>query len=246
MEPESTRAEPARGASGFFVAGTDTGVGKTLIACALTRALAAAGLKVAVMKPVASGAQATANGLRNPDAVMLSRAANVDVPYELVNPYCFAPAISPHIAAAEAGTAIEPTRIRRCFAELRSRAECVVVEGAGGWMAPIGESLTMADVATALGLPVVLVVGLRLGCLNHAALTASAIRSAGLRLAAWLGNQLDPGFARPAENLRSLVGILGMEPLTGFPYTSETPPSLRLDPLAARRLLGLVPDPLTR
>jgi dethiobiotin synthetase len=161
-------------ARGVFVTGTDTGVGKTVVAAALIRALARQGLRVAGMKPVAAGASATPSGLRNADALALMQAANVRAPYDTVNPYCFAAPIAPHIAARDARSAVDIDLIRRRFAELASDADCVVVEGAGGWLTPVSEHASMADVAAALALPVVLVVGLRLGCLNHARLTAQA------------------------------------------------------------------------
>src|SRR5665213_3141995 len=155
-------------ARGVFVTGTDTGVGKTVLAAALVRTLVRQGLRVAAMKPIASGADSTAAGLRNADALILAQAANVAAAYCTINPYCFAPAIAPHLAAREAGVVIDTALLCERFRELADRADCVVVEGAGGWLTPIGPAQTMADVAAALSLPVVLVVGLKLGCLNHA------------------------------------------------------------------------------
>ncbi|HUK01905.1 MAG TPA: dethiobiotin synthase [Steroidobacteraceae bacterium] len=198
--------------TGIFIAGTDTGVGKTYVGVLLVRALVRRGLKVAVMKPVAAGAVVTAAGLRNEDAVSLMAAANVDAAYELVNPYCLEAPASPHIAAADAGVVIDPARISRCFDALAQRADCVVVEGAGGWLAPISPTATMADLAAALRLPVLLVVGLRLGCLNHAQLTARAIGAAGLEIAAWVGNEIEADFARQAENLAYLSAALAPVP----------------------------------
>ncbi len=203
---------------GLFIAGTDTEVGKTLAAVSVTRALVHAGLRVAAMKPVAAGAVATAKGLRNGDAASLAAAANVAADYELVNPYCLAAPVSPHIAAAEAGITIELGRIVERFEELARRADCVVVEGAGGWLAPIGERQTMADVAGALKLPVILVVGLRLGCLNHALLSARAIEASGLRLAGWIANHIEPRLERARENVATLERLLGGPPLAALPY----------------------------
>jgi dethiobiotin synthetase len=194
-----------------FITGTDTGVGKTHVATAYVRTLVNQGHRVAVMKPIAAGADDTPNGLRNDDAVALIRASNVDAPYELVNPYCLRAPVSPHIAAREEGVHIDITHIVRSFEALASRADCVVVEGAGGWLVPINdESSTMADLARALNLPVMLVVGMRLGCLNHALLTAQAIRAAGLELKAWVANPIDPLFERPAENRATLEQRLGL------------------------------------
>jgi dethiobiotin synthetase len=198
---------------GFFVTGTDTGVGKTRAAAALVRALARQGIAVAAMKPVAAGAGVSTEGLRNDDALELVRAANTQAPYAEVNPYCLAAPVSPHLAAADAGVRIDIAVIVRSFAALAARADCVVVEGAGGWLAPIGSDETMADVALALALPVVLVVGLRLGCLNHALLTARAIEASGLPLAAWIANAIDPCFERAAENVTTLERLLAMKPL---------------------------------
>jgi dethiobiotin synthetase len=214
-----------------FVTGTDTGVGKTVIAAALIRALARAGLRVAGMKPVAAGASTTAAGLRNADALSLLQAANVAAPYERVNPYCFAAPIAPHIAARDAHIAIDVELIRRRFDELSRDADCVVVEGAGGWLTPIGERASMADVAAALALPVVLVVGLRLGCLNHAYLTARALAAHGAGLAGWIGNSMDPALERAADNIAELERRL--QPAAAIvPYASHEPEALEL-PLAA-------------
>lgn len=184
----------------LFVAGTDTGVGKTWVAVKLLASLAAAGHRVAGMKPVAAGAELTTHGLRNDDALDLGAAGSVRLPYELTNPVCLPDATSPHLAAARAGTAIDLAVIKAAYDAIQSRSELIIVEGAGGWLAPIGPATvggpdrTMADIARALALPVLLVVGIRLGCLNHAQLTAAAIRRDGLELAGWIANPIDPGF----------------------------------------------------
>ncbi len=193
-------------ARGIFIAGTDTEVGKTYVACSLVRALVREGMRVAVMKPVAAGAEATPEGLRNADALALARAANVQNPYERVNPCCLPLAASPHIASRTAGISIDLAAIWRQFDELSKPADVdvVAVEGAGGWLAPISETETMADVAQLLQLPVVLVVGLRLGCLNHALLSAQAIASSGLPLAGWIANHVQPQFEHAAENVALL------------------------------------------
>jgi dethiobiotin synthetase len=193
-------------ARGFFIAGTDTGVGKTRIAVDIVRALVREGWRVGVMKPVAAGAEPTSEGLRNTDALELMRASNVSAPYAAVNRYCLPEPASPHIAARMADIEIDRARIVREFQLLSNttRAQAVVVEGAGGWLAPISPSESMADVAVALGLPVLLVVGLRLGCLNHALLTARAIESSGLTLAGWIANHLQPHFEHADENIALL------------------------------------------
>lgn len=189
---------------GLFVTGTDTGVGKTLVACALLHALAARGAKVAGMKPVAAGAVRAGEHLVNEDVVALVAASTVAVSRELVNPYCFEPPIAPHIAAAECGVEIDIDRIAVAFTALAARADSVVVEGAGGFRVPLGPTSDTADLAALIALPVVLVVGMRLGCLNHALLTVSAIEAAGLPLAGWVANHIDPGMMRPAENVATL------------------------------------------
>jgi len=189
---------------GAFVTGTDTGVGKTHVATGLVEALVRDGLRVAVMKPIAAGAALVADGLRNDDALALMRASNVSAGYDLVNPYCAELAASPHVSLASAGIVADPDDIRQKAERLGELADGLIVEGAGGWHAPISDHLTMADVARALQLPVVLVVGLRLGCLNHALLTAEAIERSGLSFAGWVANHLQPHFEHASENIATL------------------------------------------
>jgi dethiobiotin synthetase len=193
-------------AHSIFVAGTDTGIGKTHVACRILRREAAAGgdLRVAGMKPVAAGAVLGEQGWRNDDALALAAAANVELPYDLLNPYCLPLATSPHLAARAAGTVIDLQVIVEAHAEICRRADVVVVEGAGGWLAPISDTQTMQDIALALGLPVVLVVGLRLGCLSHALLTQQAIRACGLELEGWVANAMDPTFDVDGDYTRAL------------------------------------------
>ncbi len=189
----------------LFITGTDTGVGKTRVACALLTALAARGQRVIGMKPVASGAQAGARGLRHADAEALLAASNVAADYADVNPYVFASAIAPHLAAQAAGVAIELAAIRSAYARLAAAADWVVVEGAGGWRVPLGAETSMADIARGLSLPVVLVVGLRLGCLNHALLTVEAVARDGLTLAGWVANPIDPAMQAAAATVEALA-----------------------------------------
>lgn len=186
---------------GLFVTGTDTGVGKTRVAVALIHALRARGLRVAAMKPVSAG---SAPGELNGDVTALLHAANVDADLRDVNPYAFAEPVAPHIAAARAGVRIELDVIEAAYGRLTAAADVVVVEGAGGWRVPLNERDDMADLAQRLGLPVVLVVGLRLGGLNHALLTAESIARRQLPWAGWVGNQIDPAMARQAENIAAL------------------------------------------
>ncbi len=226
-------------ARGLFIAGTDTGIGKTRAAVCIVRALVGRGLRVAVMKPVAAGAVLTADGLRNEDATALIAAANVTADYTLVNPYCLRAPISPHLAAAEEGVSIDTARIAHTFAALADRAHCVVVEGAGGWLAPVGERQTMADVARVLKLPILLVVGLKLGCLSHALLTMRAIGAEKLRLGGWIANHVDPSFERARENLATLERLLERPPIACLPHeASGSPPELA--DAATDALIGLL------
>jgi len=221
---------------GGFITGTDTGVGKTVVAAALVRALVAQGKRVAVMKPVASGSQRTPLGLRNEDALALMAASNVAAPYDQVNPYCFEPAISPHIAAEEAKIEVDVGLIKSRFEALASSADFVVVEGAGGWYAPISKSKSMADLPKSLNIPALLVVGVRLGCLNHALLTKQAIEASGVELAGWVANSIDPKIERAAQNLASLERMLGSEPLAVFPFVPDERPDVRCGEHMGRRL----------
>ncbi len=189
---------------GFFVTGTDTGCGKTEVSLALMRLLQDRSHSVLGMKPVASGAVSTPRGLRNDDALRLQAQGSLRVDYERINPYAFAPPVAPHIAAAQAGAAIETDVIAAAFSWLSERADRVVVEGIGGWKVPLGPADDTARLARRLGLPVILVVGLKLGCLNHALLTAESIRAGGARLLAWVANTLDPEMPERSANIATL------------------------------------------
>jgi dethiobiotin synthetase len=217
----------------FFVTGTDTSVGKTVVACALARAFVEAGERVAVMKPIASGSERTAEGLRNADALALIGAANVPLTYTQVNPYCFEPAISPHIAAEDVKIEIDIGTIKAGFDALSGVSDRVIVEGAGGWLAPINRRETMADLTRSLGVPAVLVVALRLGCLSHAELSWRAIESQGVGFAGWIGNRVGERMEREAENLATLTRRLGA-PLAIVPFAPESASSLVLAEAAAR------------
>jgi len=212
-------------ARGLFVTGTDTGVGKTLVAAGLMHALRRQGFIIAGMKPVASGSVVTPEGLRNDDALALIAAASRPWPYVTVNPYAFEPAIAPHIAAAEAGVSVDLAVLQRAYGELAAASDVVVVEGAGGFLVPLGPGLSFVDIPLRLGLEVVLVVGLRLGCLNHAFLTAEAIAARGLTLAGWVGNQVDPQFARLEENLAALQQALPAPCWGVIPWLPEVDPA---------------------
>jgi dethiobiotin synthetase len=218
---------------GVFITGTDTGVGKTVIACALVRGLRELELTVAVMKPVASGAQLTPEGLRNDDALALIAAADYTGAYADVNPYCFEPPISPHIAADEADTRVDIGTIVQKSAAIGRTADFMVIEGAGGWLAPVNASDTMAELAQALAVPVLLVVGVKLGCLNHAQLTAAAIAAQDLPFAGWVASIVEPQMARVDENLATLEERLGRAPLAVVPYAPDRCAALSLRAAAA-------------
>ncbi len=203
---------------GWFVAGTDTGVGKTYCCELLIGQLVAEAKNVAAFKPVASGATVLDGKVRNDDALRLMRAANSGLHYEDINPYCFADPISPHWAAAKAGMIIDIPRLAIHIHAKARGADFTIVEGVGGWYAPLTENETAADLAQALGLPVILVVGLRVGCLNHALLTADAIVSSGALLAGWIGNVIDPDYGNVAETEAYLTPRLGAPYLGIVPY----------------------------
>ncbi len=201
---------------GYFITGTDTGVGKTVVTLGLMQYLQQQGVTVAAMKPVAAGCEKTAAGLRNDDAVQLMQQSSISLDYDQVNPYAFEPAIAPHIAASQCGVRIEPERILRTYSELTDLVDCVLVEGAGGWLVPLNDSATMADLAVQLGLNTILVVGIRLGCLNHALLSAAAIQSSGLKFAGWVANCLPSTRAGAVdENINSLKSRISA-PLLGI------------------------------
>ena len=222
----------------LFVTGTDTGVGKTRVAAALCRAFAARGIRVAAMKPIASGCVLTPEGLRNDDAVTLLGAMNVRARYSDVNPYAFAPAIAPHIAAREAGVDIEFDVLNRAYEHLRQQCEVLIVEGAGGWLAPLDATRAFADLAVHWRTDVVLVVGMRLGCLNHALLTAESIERRGLCLRGWVANSIDPLFERAAENISTLQSRIPAPCIGFFSYEPRADPEALARELEVNALIG--------
>jgi dethiobiotin synthetase len=223
---------------GVFITGTDTGVGKTCVAKALLDALRSAGVRAAGMKPVAAGID---RGERaNADVVALSAASNVDAPLRERNPYSFEPPVAPHLAAQACGAQISLATIENAAQRLAARADVVIVEGAGGALVPLDDRHDMLDVAVRLELPVLLVVGLRLGCLNHALLTALAIRRRGLPLCAWIANTLPPTMALRDENVAALASRLGMPPITVVPVDTE--PLIERETLRSLHLL-IAEDP---
>ena len=222
----------------FFITGTDTGVGKTHVACALLHATRQLGLTAVGMKPIAAGIEADG---RNEDVGRLLAASSIQPPIALINPYLYDPPIAPHIAAIEAGRPIEIAPIQQALAQLQTLAEVVWVEGVGGFLVPLDDNHDTADLAVALALPVVLVVGMRLGCLNHALLTAEAIERRGLTLAGWVANQIDPAMARFAANLATLQRRLKAPLLGVTPYGLN--PEDAAVVLDLSRLAHFGPDP---
>lgn len=216
----------------YFVTGTDTDAGKTLVAASLLALARARGLTTLGLKPVASGCANTPDGLRNDDALALLARSVPAVSYDTVNPFAFEPAIAPHLAAQRAGVQLDLAGLsERIAARLQAPRDFTLVEGAGGWRVPLNDSEDLAGLATRLDLPVILVVGLKLGCLNHARLTAEAIRADGARLAGWVGNLLDADFARDeslyADNLATLQRTLDAPCLGVVPRLSRVAPARR-------------------
>ncbi|WP_066256753.1 dethiobiotin synthase [Hydrogenophaga flava] len=204
----------------YFVTGTDTGVGKTFVSCALLHALARRHPRVVGMKPVAAGLVQTPDGWDSEDAIALRAASTVRVPPALDNPVRLPDPLSPHLAAERAGTRIDIPHLVACQRELAQHADAMVVESAGGFLVPLSPTHTGADLAQALGLPVLLVVGLRLGCLNHALLSAEAISARGLTLAGWVANRIAPGMAATDDNIAFLRQHLGAPLLADIAHSA--------------------------
>ncbi len=208
----------------YFVTGTDTEVGKTRIAAALLHAWRRRGLAVGAMKPIASGCEVTGEGLRNEDALLLLAQCNTPQSYEQTNPYAFEPPIAPHIAAAEAGVTFDIDAIVEQARELAAGVDRFVVEGVGGWQVPLDENATTADLAGLLGYPVIVVVGIRLGCINHALLTVDSVASKGLPIAGWVANGVDAGCARVDEIIATLQARITAPCLGRIPWLAEGEP----------------------
>lgn len=206
----------------YFIAGTDTGVGKTFVSAALLAAAAQRGLRAFGLKPVAAGCYQTAEGWRNEDAVLLKKYSSVDLPYSQVNPLALRDAIAPHIAAAREGRQLRVERIEGfCRGALMTPADLRLIEGAGGWRVPLNSVETMATLAVRLQTPVILVVGMRLGCINHALLSAEAIRADGLPLVGWVANSPEPEMPAFEENLNTLCSLMPAPCLGSVPAGSE-------------------------
>lgn len=206
----------------FFIAGTDTDVGKTFIACELLKAFGKRGLSTMALKPIAAGCHMTDAGLRNEDALLLQQAMTVELPYEQVNPVAVLPPIAPHIALQQLGKRITVGQLAGyCRGAFMTPADITLVEGAGGWRVPLSRGETLAGLAKELQLPVILVVGMKLGCLNHALLTAEAILADGLSLAGWVANQIDPEMAFLDENIVTLQAMLPAPCLGVVPFDKD-------------------------
>ena len=214
----------------FFLTGTDTEIGKTFITCALLHRARQLDLQAAGIKPVAAGTDAAG---RNEDVENIRAASNVTLPRKVINPCCLSAAIAPHLAAAEEGVTIDFAPILAACASAIQKADLLIVEGVGGFRVPLGVDHDSADLAVALGLPVILVVGLRLGCLNHALLTAEAIAARGLTLAGWVANRIDPDMLRAEDNIAALRERLGAPLLGSVPRIAGS------DPAAAASFLDL-------
>lgn len=210
----------------YFVTGTDTAVGKTFVTCALLLSARRQGLRVLGMKPIAAGVDAEG---RNEDVEMLIAASSHAAPRELVNPYCFELPIAPHLAATIENRRIDPARIAAAARDLAAESDLLLVEGVGGFRVPLGDDVDTADLAVRLGLPVILVVGMRLGCLNHALLTAESIQARGLTLAGWVANRIDPGMVRPDESIATLKTRLAAPLLGVLPWQEDGNPQTAAD-----------------
>ncbi|NEX63244.1 dethiobiotin synthase [Noviherbaspirillum galbum] len=215
----------------YFVTGTDTEIGKTLIASAMLHAFGRSGVRAIGMKPIAAGAEQRHGVWRNEDVDMLAAASNISLPRQLTTPYLLRDATAPHIAAAQEDVDLSIPHILGCYRDVAAQTDAMVVEGVGGFRVPLGNGKSTADLAQALGLPVVLVVGLRLGCLNHALLTAEAIAARGLTLAGWVANLVDPAMRHGVANIETLAAGLDA-PLLGCVPRLPSP----LPPFAAEHL----------
>jgi dethiobiotin synthetase len=223
-------------AQGYFITGTDTGVGKTWFTLALMRAFQDRGLVVGGMKPVASGCEETTLGLRNADALSIQTQSSVTNEYVAINPYAFKPPIAPHLAAEQAGIEININKIRGAYEVLYKQNDIVIVEGVGGWRVPLNSHQTLADMVRVLNLPVILVVGLRLGCINHALLSAETIMSDGLNLAGWAVSHISSSYSEPDSTLHTLVESIPAPLLGELPYLN----TFSVEILASRINIDLV------
>lgn len=226
----------------FFITGTDTEIGKTTIACGLLAKANQQALTTAAVKPVASGCEKNAQGLRNSDALALWEHTTVNLTYQEINPIAFLPAIAPHIAAQESGVDLSVTALLPAVKQmLAKQADFTLIEGAGGWRVPLNDSEYLSDLAIALALPVILVVGVKLGCVNHAVLSLETIQRDGLIVAGWVANIVDPQMTRLAENLQTLTERLKVPCLGTVPYLTALTATSVASHLTIEPLLGVTP-----
>lgn len=224
---------------GFFITGTDTGVGKTIVTAGLMVGLQKEGYRVLPVKPLASGAKLTAMGLRNEDGILLKRNTNLACHYNRVNPIVLSKAVAPHLAAAEENKTLSVAQLlKACEQSFNIHADYYCVEGAGGWFTPLNEKETLADFAKALRWPVIVVVGMRLGCLNHALLTYQGIEKSGLTIAGWVANMVDPNMLCLQGNIHTLTSRLPVPLLGVVPYTPKDPITAVSDCLKINSLLN--------
>jgi dethiobiotin synthetase len=222
----------------YFITGTDTDAGKTVVACGLLQAFANDGLTTAAVKPVAAGCDKTDEGLRNGDALALMNVATQKLPYAQVNPIALAPAIAPHIAASQVNKRLSVARLAGfCRGVSMTRVDKVIIEGAGGWRVPLNERETLADLPKELNIPVILVVGMKLGCINHAILTAEAICNDGCKLAGWVANVVDKDMAELEANFTSLLSCIPAPCLGLVPFIANITPADVAAQLAPNKLL---------
>ena len=225
--------------AGIFVTGTDTEIGKTRVSQSLLAALRSVGRSGIGMKPVASGAIMTPDGWRSEDALALMAQSAKQLPYTLINPYLFEPPIAPHIAAQEAGVAIRFERIMEAYRAVQAQADDLVVEGVGGWRVPLGEDGGVAELAVCMGLPVVLVVGIKLGCINHALLTAESIARRGCALRGWVANVVEPDMRHAQENIMTLRRALSAPCLGVLPYDPRATAPLCAEKLSVQQVFAV-------
>lgn len=213
----------------FFITGTDTDSGKTYTSCKILSAAKARGMSTAAIKPVAAGVSKTSQGLQNDDVLALAEQCTIALALSDINPVCFTDPIAPHIAAAKEGVSLDAGNIAvQCQKVIEMNADLTLVEGAGGWKVPLSNTETMADIARILQLPVILVVGMRLGCLNHALLSAQSILADGVHLAGWIANQLDPAMPVYQENLSTLISLMPAPMLAEIPWHDSMSPAIEV------------------
>jgi dethiobiotin synthetase len=222
----------------FFIAGTDTDAGKTLVSTGILVAANRLGLQTIGLKPVAAGCEQTPDGLRNDDALRLQQTASVRLSYDSVNPIALPAAVAPHIAATQAGRSLSADRIAAlCRGSMLQRADLLLIEGAGGWRVPLNGREMLSRVPQLLETPVILVIGMKLGCINHALLTAEAIVRDGLRMAGWVANRIDPGMSCYTENVATLSGLLQAPLLGEIPHLAAPCAAAAADYLDLSELL---------